>query len=132
MRHFVVALSSLVLIASCQSLTESRRENLSADSLKTHIQKLSSDEFEGRAPGTLGEEKTVQYPTRTITSLPTRSTPTGIWEARSRTWSCSARCGSGWPRAPSGPGGVERASFERNARRNDPPAGDREHSKSLW
>jgi Zn-dependent M28 family amino/carboxypeptidase len=34
---------------------------VTADGIMQHIKVLSSDEFEGRAPGTPGEEKTVQY-----------------------------------------------------------------------
>ncbi len=35
--------------------------SITADDLIRHIQKLSADEFEGRLPGTPGEEKTVDY-----------------------------------------------------------------------
>ena len=35
--------------------------NISTDAILADIRKLSSDEFEGRAPGTKGEELTVQY-----------------------------------------------------------------------
>src|SRR5437899_4923369 len=35
--------------------------NLSATDLLNHIKVLSSDEFEGRAPGTPGEERSVNY-----------------------------------------------------------------------
>ena len=34
---------------------------ISAENLMRHVQVLASDEFEGRAPATLGEEKTVAY-----------------------------------------------------------------------
>jgi Zn-dependent M28 family amino/carboxypeptidase len=36
-------------------------ESIRADDLLRHIKRLSSDEFEGRAPGTRGEELTVRY-----------------------------------------------------------------------
>jgi Zn-dependent M28 family amino/carboxypeptidase len=36
-------------------------EAIGADDLLKHIQKLASDEFEGRSPGTSGEEKTIAY-----------------------------------------------------------------------
>jgi Zn-dependent M28 family amino/carboxypeptidase len=42
---------------------------LSAESLLQHIQVLASDEFEGRAPGTPGEEKTVAYLTAQFQEL---------------------------------------------------------------
>src|SRR5947207_8074675 len=35
--------------------------SITADDLLRHIRILASDEFEGRAPETAGEEKTVQY-----------------------------------------------------------------------
>ena len=34
---------------------------LSGEDFVAHVQKLASDEFEGRAPGSVGEEKTVEY-----------------------------------------------------------------------
>ncbi|MBK9140230.1 MAG: M28 family peptidase [Verrucomicrobia bacterium] len=36
-------------------------QTITADGLMAHIRVLASDEFEGRAPGTPGEEKTVKY-----------------------------------------------------------------------
>jgi len=36
-------------------------ESIRSDNLLRHIERLSSDEFEGRAPGTRGEELTVRY-----------------------------------------------------------------------
>ncbi len=36
-------------------------DSITSDDLLRHIKRLSSDEFEGRAPGTPGEELTVQY-----------------------------------------------------------------------
>ncbi|MCC6590781.1 MAG: M28 family peptidase [Bryobacterales bacterium] len=40
---------------------KSARESMSAASMLNNIKKLSSDEFEGRGPGSPGEEKTVQF-----------------------------------------------------------------------
>src|SRR3954468_11925446 len=37
------------------------KPNISAKSIETRVRVLSSDEFEGRAPGTPGEDKTVAY-----------------------------------------------------------------------
>lgn len=34
---------------------------INADNLSRHVRVLASDEFEGRAPATRGEEKTVAY-----------------------------------------------------------------------
>ncbi len=39
---------------------------LSADALLAHVNVLASDEFEGRAPGTEGERRTIDYLTRTF------------------------------------------------------------------
>jgi Zn-dependent M28 family amino/carboxypeptidase len=36
-------------------------ETITTDDLARHIQTLSADEFEGRLPGTAGEEKTIEY-----------------------------------------------------------------------
>jgi Zn-dependent M28 family amino/carboxypeptidase len=40
------------------------RDSIRADDLMRHVKVLSSDEFEGRAPGTKGEDITVRYLTR--------------------------------------------------------------------
>ena len=37
------------------------QSSITSDGLMRHIQVLSSDDFEGRAPGTEGEKKTVDY-----------------------------------------------------------------------
>src|SRR3954471_10900802 len=37
------------------------KPNISAKSIEARIRVLSSDEFEGRAPGTPGEDKTIAY-----------------------------------------------------------------------
>ena len=37
--------------------------------IRAHIEVLASDMFEGRAPGTPGEEKTVQYLVEQFTAL---------------------------------------------------------------
>jgi Zn-dependent M28 family amino/carboxypeptidase len=65
MRFFI---SVFLLAAACTAPPASTRPlaladlpNLSTDAMLTDIKKLSSDEFEGRAPGTKGEQLTVQY-----------------------------------------------------------------------
>ena len=42
---------------------------INAENLAQHIQKLSSDEFEGRLPGSKGEERTLDYLVRHFTDL---------------------------------------------------------------
>ena len=51
---------SLFLLAAC-SKPQATFDSISADSLLSEIKTLSSDEFEGRKPGSPGEEKTVAY-----------------------------------------------------------------------
>jgi Zn-dependent M28 family amino/carboxypeptidase len=45
-------------------IPEQGAEAISAQSLLRHVQVLASDAFEGRAPGSVGEDSTVQYLTR--------------------------------------------------------------------
>ncbi len=53
------------LLAMCASSPLAAASNiqsgLAASRLLNHVQVLASDEFEGRAPGTVGETKTVDY-----------------------------------------------------------------------
>jgi len=53
---------------------------INADSLMATVRVLSSDEFEGRAPGTAGEEKTVAYLTERFKALGLLpGNPDGSW-----------------------------------------------------
>ncbi len=68
MKNFTTALLLLSLIfTACQpgAQTESQIDNaaltITEQSLLSHIEILSSDEFEGRAPATKGEELTINY-----------------------------------------------------------------------
>ncbi len=54
-------IGALVLSLACQSSGGERPGDIVADSLLTRIQVLASDEFEGRAPGSVGEARTVSY-----------------------------------------------------------------------
>jgi hypothetical protein len=67
MRHLAIP---LLLFASACAADDSRLESrvvapqspaISVDTLKTVTQRLSSDEFEGRAPTTPGEQKSIAY-----------------------------------------------------------------------
>ena len=56
----------LLLTGVCAARSHSSKEaeamaGITADRLTKHIAVLASDNFEGRAPGTPGEEKTIQY-----------------------------------------------------------------------
>ena len=57
MRRFALLLATLPATALAQQAPPA----ILVDTLKTVTQTLSSDAFEGRAPTTLGEEKTVAY-----------------------------------------------------------------------
>lgn len=54
--------------------------SINADDLLRHIQVLASDDFEGRAPGTPGEDKTIGYLTNQFARLGLRpGNPNGTW-----------------------------------------------------
>ncbi|HWH17856.1 MAG TPA: M28 family metallopeptidase [Allosphingosinicella sp.] len=55
------ALAGLVLSGCATVGTSAGQPQISLDTLKTVTQQLASDEFQGRAPTTAGEEKTVAY-----------------------------------------------------------------------
>lgn len=69
MRILTLALLSALVLAGCKKVDDSADAKmpevqvgeLSEQTMKDVVQKLSSDEFEGRAPGTVGEQKTVDY-----------------------------------------------------------------------
>ncbi len=56
---------SALFLSSCSHLgspdIEKARETITAEGLMAHIRTLASDEFEGRLPGSPGEERTVEY-----------------------------------------------------------------------
>ena len=53
---------------------------ITAELLNKHISTLASDEFEGRSPGSVGEEKTIEYLTDTYKSLGLEpGNPDGTW-----------------------------------------------------
>ena len=54
--------------------------SITSSSLETHITTLSSDEFQGRFPGTEGEEKTVQYLIDSFSEMGLKpGNPNGKW-----------------------------------------------------
>jgi Zn-dependent M28 family amino/carboxypeptidase len=58
------AAASLVLLSGCSrapSAPDAALRSFSADRLLGHIRTLSSDEFEGRGPGSKGEQLTIKY-----------------------------------------------------------------------
>jgi Zn-dependent M28 family amino/carboxypeptidase len=59
MKRICVVLA--VLLSGCSKPEQSASNGISAESLMSEIKTLASDDFEGRKPGTAGEEKTVAY-----------------------------------------------------------------------
>src|SRR5689334_25384644 len=59
------AFALVCLLAACSRSTQSdlqpALDTINSASLLNEIKTLSSDDFEGRAPGTPGEEKTIAY-----------------------------------------------------------------------
>ncbi|WP_156842366.1 M28 family peptidase [Novosphingobium aquimarinum] len=52
---------ALVALAGCAHAATSRVDRDIADRLRTHIEVLAADDFEGREPGTEGEAQTLRY-----------------------------------------------------------------------
>jgi len=87
-RNFIVAIAGLSLVA-CQATEEESTspdtaggvvEGISAETLLQEIRVLASDEFEGRLPGTPGEEKTIAYLTKAFSALGlVPGNPDGTW-----------------------------------------------------
>src|SRR5690554_217428 len=73
MRHILLGASAIALAVACSPAEEPSSATAPqvdadgivdfnfSDSFRTHLETLSSDEFEGRAPGTKGEELTINY-----------------------------------------------------------------------
>jgi len=61
MRHLPSAVSALALLAVCTPALAQQTPNIDADRMNQSVRVLSSDEFEGRAPASPGEEKTVAW-----------------------------------------------------------------------
>ena len=58
---FLTAAASLFAVDELALRLEPGLEAITPDGLLAHIKVLASDEFEGRAPGTKGEELSVNY-----------------------------------------------------------------------
>ncbi|WP_460638052.1 M28 family metallopeptidase [Larkinella harenae] len=61
MLHHLFALSGLLFVAGTPALATADSVAIDGKAFTRHIQVLASDAYEGRKPGTVGEEKTVQY-----------------------------------------------------------------------
>ena len=58
---FIALLLALIACQSGPSAPDAALNSLQANAFMSHIRKLASDEFQGRLPGTRGEELTVKY-----------------------------------------------------------------------
>lgn len=61
MRHALPAVSALALIIASSSATAQETPDIDASRMNEAVRVLASDEFEGRAPASAGEEKTVAW-----------------------------------------------------------------------
>jgi Zn-dependent M28 family amino/carboxypeptidase len=61
MRHALPAISALALIIASSSATAQEKPDIDASRMNEAVRVLASDEFEGRAPASAGEEKTVAW-----------------------------------------------------------------------
>ncbi|MGM0551224.1 MAG: M28 family metallopeptidase [Bacteroidota bacterium] len=65
MRHYLnwLALATLLALLSCQPEPDAgdTHTGFSEEAMRTYVQTLGSDEFMGRKPGTVGEEKALDY-----------------------------------------------------------------------
>lgn len=61
MKKNLAILSFGVVLVACQTSSETSNSDISEASLRTHIEVLASDDFQGRKPFTEGEIKTVNY-----------------------------------------------------------------------
>jgi Zn-dependent M28 family amino/carboxypeptidase len=69
----------LVLLASCARQAPTF-DSINADSLLREIKVLSSDEYEGRKPGTVGEEKSIAYMQQQFQQMGLKpGNPDGTW-----------------------------------------------------
>ena len=59
MRKMIASLGALLLIAAAQPSSPTGQVNTARMSEITRV--LASDEFQGRSPGTPGEDKTIPY-----------------------------------------------------------------------
>jgi Zn-dependent M28 family amino/carboxypeptidase len=79
-RPLAIALPAL-LLAACRQAPDPATL-MTAESLAAHVKVLASDEFEGRRPGTAGEEKTVAYLSERFAALGLEPGNRGDWFQR--------------------------------------------------
>ncbi|PKD42496.1 M28 family peptidase [Rhodohalobacter barkolensis] len=66
---YIIPVTILFTFSCSEPPVEQAVESITAESLMSHIEVLSSDEFEGRAPATRGEDLTVDYLIETMEQI---------------------------------------------------------------
>ncbi len=79
--NFLILIPVVCMLAGCSNADNLAPaiESIDAAGLKKHISVLASDEFQGRAPATLGEEKTIQYLADQFSALGLEPGNNGSW-----------------------------------------------------
>jgi Zn-dependent M28 family amino/carboxypeptidase len=72
-------IAAAALLSACATSSSGGSAPLSPAALMSHIEVLASDEFEGRSPGTRGEELTVQYITQQFYAAGLQPGVNGSW-----------------------------------------------------
>src|SRR5580693_3908795 len=78
------ALAFLLVLGSCsqnpQTNLQPALDTIGAESMLSEIKTLSSDEFEGRKPGSAGEQKTIAYMQQQFQQMGLKpGNPDGTW-----------------------------------------------------
>ena len=60
-RNRIILFLLLAAIASCKNTSDNAVKSITEEDMKKHISILASDDFQGRFPGTIGEDKTITY-----------------------------------------------------------------------
>ena len=72
-------IAAAIIVGACATASGDNGRPLSPAALMSHIEVLASDEFEGRAPGTRGEELTIQYITEQFYAAGLQPGVNGSW-----------------------------------------------------
>ncbi|MFO1017315.1 MAG: M28 family metallopeptidase [Hyphomonadaceae bacterium] len=79
MKKIWIAAAALLSACATPASTETGPPPLSHDALMAHVRVLASDEFEGRSPGTRGEELSVAYISRAFEAAGLEPGANGSW-----------------------------------------------------
>ncbi len=72
-------IAATALVSACATANLEQHPPLSPEALIAHVEVLASDEFEGRSPGTRGEELTIQYITQQFYAAGLQPGVNGVW-----------------------------------------------------